>query len=291
MSEPIRHLEDYDSGTRHEATLVSSERITPEASDDEVRELVLEVDCEEFDFGVGQSIGVIAPGDPGLGERQHFRLYSVADLPERGESGRPRITLCVRRCSYVDEYSGEEFKGIGSNYLCDRRPGDTITITGPVGLPFDVPEDRGGHLILIGSGTGIAPFRAFIKHLYRDVKDWDGRVWLFYGAKSGLEMLYMNDERDDFSLYYDEETFEAFQALSPRPSWSDPIAWDAALGERGEELWRLLGDPRTTVYVAGLEDMLEQLDAVFAGLAGSKEKWGRRKAELMAGGRWVELVY
>jgi ferredoxin--NADP+ reductase len=291
MSDAIRHLEDYDTGMRYAATVVSSERITPTTSDDEVRELILDVDCDVFDFNVGQSIGVIAPGDPALGEAQHFRLYSVADLPQRGASGRPRICLCVRRCSYIDEYSGEEYKGIGSNFLCDRQPGDKITVTGPVGLPFEVPEEKGGHLILIGSGTGIAPFRAFIKHLYRDVKDWHGRVWLFYGARSGLEMLYMNDERDDFSLYYDEETFEAFRALSPRPSWSDPIAWDRALGERGEELWRLLEDPRTTVYVAGLEEMLEQLNEVFTGLAGSKEKWGRRKAELMAGGRWVELVY
>ena len=291
MSEAIRHLEDYDTGTRFSATVVSNERITPVASDEEVRELVLEVDCQVFDFRVGQSIGVISPGDPALGETQHFRLYSVADLPEFGASGSPRIKLCVRRCSYIDEYSGEEYRGIGSNFLCDRQPGDRITVTGPVGLPFEVPEEKGGHLILIGSGTGIAPFRAFIKHLYRDVPQWHGRVWLFYGARTGLEMLYMNDERDDLAKYYDEETFEAFQALSPRPDWSDPIAWDRALGERGEELWRMLEDPRTSVYVAGLEEMLDQLDAVFTGLAGSKEKWERRKAELMAGGRWVELVY
>ena len=46
----------------------------------------------------------------------------------------------------------------------------------------------------------------------------------------------------------------------------------------------MMEDPRTTVYVAGLEDMLEELDAVFTELAGSREKWGRRKAELLAGG-------
>ena len=158
-------------------------------------------------------------------------------------------------------------------------------------MPFEVPEDLDADLVLIGSGTGIAPFRALVKHLYGAVPDWTGRIWLFYGARSGLEMLYMNEERDDFAQYYDEETFEAFKALSPRPGWSDPIAWDDALAERGEELWRLLGQPDTYVYVAGLEPMLAQLDAVFADLAGSKEKWERRKAELMAGKRWVELVY
>ena len=47
----------------------------------------------------------------------------------------------------------------------------------------------------------------------------------------------------------------------------------------------------TKDYVAGLEPMIGELDAVFAQLAGSKQEWERRKAELMAGGRWVELVY
>ncbi len=61
--------------------------------------------------------------------------------------------------------------------------------------------------------------------------------------------------------------------------------------DRGEELWLMMGEPRTYMYVAGLEDMLEQLDNVFAEIAGSGDAWQRRKAELMAGGRWVELVY
>ncbi|NIV46677.1 MAG: ferredoxin-NADP reductase, partial [Gammaproteobacteria bacterium] len=102
-------------------------------------------------------------------------LYSVADLPEQGPAGEPRIKICVRRCSYIDEYSGEGYQGIASNYLCDLRAGDRLTITGPFGLAFDVPEERDANLILIGSGTGIAPFRAFVKHLYQNVPDWKGR--------------------------------------------------------------------------------------------------------------------
>ena len=130
-----------------------------------------------------------------------------------------------------------------------------------------------------------------MKHIYRDVSDWTGRVWLFYGARSGLEMLYMNDERDDFAQYYDEETFQAFKALSERPGWSDDIAWDAAIRDHGEEVWAMLGDAKTYVFVAGLEKMLGELDRVLASIAGSGEKWQRRKAELKAGRRWVELVY
>lgn len=291
MSEAIMRLDEYDTKTRFQATVVSSHRITPEASDEEVREIVLDVDRPDFTFEVGQSLGVLAPGSREFGTDHHFRLYSVADLPERTEAGLPRIKICVRRCDYIDTYSGERYPGVASNYLCDLGPGDALTMTGPYGLPFEVPEERDATLILIGTGTGIAPFRAFVKHLYRDVSDWKGRVMLLYGAKSGLEMLYQNDQNDDLAQYYDEDTFDAFRALSPRPNWADPIAWDHAIAERGEELWRLLGEPKTYVYVAGLEKMRDELDGVFSRLAGSKEKWARRKAELAAGRRWIELLY
>ncbi len=68
------------------------------------------------------------------------------------------------------------------------------------------------------------------------------------------------------------------------------LAWEEAITQRGTELWKLLGDVKTCVYVAGLEKMRPELDRVFAGPAGSMEKW-QREAELMARGRWVELLY
>jgi ferredoxin--NADP+ reductase len=285
------HLDQYDTEPRYRATVLSNERLTEEKSEDDVRELVLEIDRDDLHYQLGQSIGVITPGDPAFGEHHHFRLYSIADLPERSAEGKPRIQICVRRCSYIDDLTGERFPGVASNYLCDRHPGDEISVSGPFGLAFEVPEELDANLILIGSGTGIAPFRAFLKHLYREVPGWKGKVRLLYGAKSGLELVYMNDRKNDFAQYYDEETFEAIAALSPRPSWADPIAWDYAIEERGAELWTMLGDPKTYVYVAGLEKMREELDRVFARIAGGAEKWKRRKAELMAGGRWVELLY
>lgn len=291
MKEAIMRLDDYDSDTRFAATVVSNERITSVESDEEVRELLLDVDRPDFTYKVGQSIGVVAPGAAQMGEKHHFRLYSVADLPDRGDSDRPRIKICVRRCFYLDDYSGERYKGIASNYLCDLRPGDSLTISGPFGVPFEVPGELDANIILIGSGTGIAPFRAFVKHLFANVPGWKGRIWLFYGARSGLEMLYMNDERNDFSQYYDRETFEAFQALSRRPAWGDPIDWGSTIVERGEELWDMLSDSKTYVYIAGLEAMHAELDAIFERLAGSEAKWHRRKAELQAGLRWVELIY
>jgi ferredoxin--NADP+ reductase len=283
-------LDDYDTSNRYTARVLSNTRITAPAADIEIRELVLEVDGD-LNYAPGQSIGVLIPGPHAQGHDVHFRLYSIADAAEHAAGEKPRVTIAVRRVTYLDDYSGERYDGIASNYLCDRGAGDPITLTGPYGYAFEIPDDREANLILIGAGTGIAPFRAFIKHLYRDAPDWKGKVRLFYGANTGLELVYMNEERDDFAQYYDKDTFEAFKAVSPRPSWADPIAWDYCLEERSEEILDMLHDPHTRVYLAGLEEVRESLDRVFARIVGSKEKWARRRAELVAGGRWTELLY
>ena len=284
-------LEDYPTEPRFTATVLTSKRLTDTDADAEVRELVLEVDDHKFDFEVGQSIGVLVKGPPEFGGSLHHRLYTVADTPPAASPGKPEVTIVVRRCNYIDAYSGEAYTGINSNYICDRKPGDKVTITGPFGIPFRVPADKNANLLLIGLGTGIAPFRAFIKHIYQNVGDWKGKIWLLYGARSGLELLYMNDKRDDFARYYDEETFEGIRALSPRPDWADPIAWDYAIEQRAEEILKLLSDDHTYVYVAGLKPIGDTLDALFGNLFGSTNGWARKKAELLAQGRWVELLY
>ena len=284
-------LQDYDTSQKFAATVVASEPITPEDAAAEVREIVLDIAGEDFNVLASQNIGVLAPGQKEFGQESHFRLYSPADLPARRPGGVTRIPICVRRCSYVDDYNGEVYQGVASNFLCNLREGDTLTVTGPYGQAFPVPDDPEAALILIGAGTGIAPFRAFLKGLFRETSDFQGRVLLFHGGRTGMELLYMNDARNDFAQYYDRETFEAIEVFSRRPHWSDTIDWGSAMNERAVELWERLQDAHTHVYLAGLEAIRDELDAVFAKIAGSPDKWELRKAELAAGKRWIELLY
>lgn len=283
-------LQELDTSTRYQAHVLGSKRITPEDSDQEVRDIELEI-AEDLSVEAGQNIGVLAPGSKEFGQSHHLRLYTIADLPIRAPSGGTRIHLCVKRCWYIDEYSGERYPGLASHFLCDLQPGDELTITGPFGQAFEVPEEPDATLILIGAGTGIAPFRAFLRHLYKEHSEFSGKVWLFHGARTGLELLYMNDLQNDFAQYYDHSTFEAIAAFSQRPHWTDAIDWHGALASRGEEIWNLLADSKTYVYLAGLEEIRDELDSVFREIAGSAEKWSRRRAELVAGKRWVELLY
>lgn len=101
---------------------------------------------------------------------------------------------------------------------------------------------------MIGTGTGIAPFRAFVPHVYENRSDWKGRVRLYSGARTGTEKLYQNEERNDFSNYYDHETFSAFEGLSQRP-WvnGDEHGLGQVVDDHATGIWQLMQDPKTYV--------------------------------------------
>lgn len=284
------NLNEYDISHPYEATVESNDRITSKNTD-EVRHLVLSIPDATFNYVEGQSIGVLAPPTGDFGNEYHLRLYSIANA-RTGESGDlSEIALCVRRCFYVDDVSGERYPGVASNYLCDLRPGDKVRITGPYGRQFQAPKDNTCNLLMIGIGTGIAPFRAFIKHIYEERKEWKGKVRLFYGARTGMDLLYRNSEKDDLSMYYDEKTFQAFEALSDRPHFDEPPGLEQKLMDNALDVWSLVQDPKTYVYVAGLSSLERTLDRLMIALAGSEEEWKKLKNALIGQRRWSTLFY
>ncbi len=283
----MSNLMQYDTRTRFAGTVVSTERLTPPQTD-EVRHLQLDI-AHDPGFRPGHLVGFLLPGPHAFGQPEHLRLYSVADIAREDSPG-VSIGICVRRMSYVDDYSGERYDGPASHYLCDRAPGDELQLCGPFGSPFPIPDDRTSPLVMIGLGTGIAPFRAFVTHIYRSLGGWQGPVRLFHGARTGLDLLYQNDHRRDFAAYYDEETFRAIEAVSPNPHLDEPVDLEGRLREHMDELRGLLLDHRTHVYVAGLQEIDRTLER-FLSLELGADKWARRKAELVAGDRWVELLY
>lgn len=125
-------LSEYDTDRTYEAQVVSSERITDESTA-EVRHILLRVSDPMFQFIEGQSIAVLVPGPHAFGNEYHIRLYSIASSRFGEDDSGAELSICVRRCSYVDEVSGERYPGVASTYLCDRSAGDSIEIAGPYG--------------------------------------------------------------------------------------------------------------------------------------------------------------
>lgn len=278
---------EMEDGRLYTGILVRSDRITPTASPEEVRNMVFRTQDLSFDGRAGQCVRVLAPGQ--FGNRYHARLYSLAEVDD--DQDHTEFTLCVRRCNYVDDFNGQEYPGVASNYLCDLRPGAAIQFVGPIGYPFSVPDDRDADMLMIGMGTGIAPFRGLVRDVYRRGGGWGGRVRLFHGARSGLEMLYMNDENKDLALYYDQPTFKAFQAVSPRPAFDAPIAIDRSIADNAAEVWSMLRNPGTRVFIAGSETVYARVEKALAETADSAEEWTAVRHALGAEGRWQEVLY
>ena len=183
------NLTEYDISHPYTAVVASTERITPEDTD-EVRHIVLNISNATFNYLEGQSIGVMVPGPHPYGNQEHMRLYSIANARQGEEKNMAELSICVRRCFYIDEVSGERHPGIASNYLCDLKSGEPVEIVGPYGRQFLPPRDPSCNLLMIGVGTGIAPFRAFLKHIYSERGDWQGHV-------EYLQFLSLSRELDD----------------------------------------------------------------------------------------------
>lgn len=284
------NLTEYDITHPYKATVVSTQRITDEKTD-EVRHITLNVADATFHHLEGQSIGVLVPGPHPFGNDNHLRLYSIASSRQGEQLNMSEISLCVRRCFYIDDVSGERFPGIASNFLCDRKPGDVIQLTGPYGRHFSPPRDLNSNILMIGVGTGIAPFRAFLKHIYEERREWKGKVRLFYGARTGMDLLYMNDRNNDLSLYYDQGTFRAIEALSPRPHADAPEDIQRSLQDNKDEVASLILDKKTFVYVSGLSRLENTLDSILTQILSSSTNWNLLKEDMIAQGRWSTLFY
>lgn len=270
------------------ATLIRSELITPVECKDEVRDLLFRTKDLSFQPKPGQSIRLLAPGQ--YGNQYHSRYYSLASLNQDNDRY-TEFSLCVRRCFYIDEFNGEQCKGVASNYLCDLKPGDEIEFTGPFGHPFTLPANKKADLLMICIGTGIAPFRGFIRSIYEEHGGWQGKVRLFHGAKTGFEMLYMNVENHDLANYYDQKTFKAFQAVSPRPAFDAPIALDKAIEKNASEVIAMLLSTNTQVYISCPEKLAANAEASLEKIVGGEQVWKTLKQEMLQSGRWNTILY
>lgn len=276
-------------GPVSEAVVMESVRVS-RSDRDEIRRIRLRIEDPAFRVAMGQSIGVVVPGPHPMGNAYHMRRYSIAGQGP-GDAGEMTIDLLVRRCFGIDEFSGESYPGIASNYLCDAQNGQEISVTGPFRSPFRLPADPRCNLLMIGTGTGIAPFRSFIQAIYRQHQGWSGQVRLYYGARSGMDVLYRNDREDDLAQYYDEATFEAFRGISSRPAADESDAMEAAVAAHASDVWTLLQAPLTHVFLAGLKPAAQRFEGVMSAAAPTPDAWRQLRDKLVAAGRWSELVY
>jgi ferredoxin--NADP+ reductase len=221
---------------------------------------VLELTGLDYRYLEGQSLGVLTPGVDERGHANKLRLYSIASS-RSGDDGRgDTAAVCVKRVVYRDPLTGEEKLGVASNYICDLAPDDEVLVTGPVGKAFLLPDDPAANLIMVATGTGIAPFRAFLDRIFREREDWTGQVRLFFGVKRSEECLYRS-ELDSFARYKNYRVEYAFSREQTTPG-GERMYVHHRMSERIEELWELLDSDNTYMYICGIKGMEAKIYAV-----------------------------
>jgi sulfite reductase (NADPH) flavoprotein alpha-component len=168
------------------------------------------------------------------------RLYSIACSPR---IDRKRLALCVDAVRYP--INGRTRLGVASTFLGERvRPGDQVDVYVQKAQHFGLPADPSVPIIMVGPGTGIAPFRAFLHE--RMAGKAPGRNWLFFGH-----------QRRDYDFFYEDELagMKAAGALSRLSlAWSrdgtEKFYVQDRMREVGRDLWAWLADG-AHVYVCG----------------------------------------
>ncbi len=168
------------------------------------------------------------------------RLYSIACSPR---IDRNRMALCVDAVRYP--VNGRARLGVASTFLAERvRPGDKLEVYVQKAQHFALPADPSTPIIMIGPGTGIAPFRAFLYE--RMAGKAPGRNWLFFGH-----------QRRDCDFFYEDELagMKAAGALTRLSlAWSrdgsEKFYVQDRMRQLGRELWAWIADG-AHIYVCG----------------------------------------
>nr|KJB48303.1 hypothetical protein B456_008G062600 [Gossypium raimondii] len=227
----------------------------------------------EVPYREGQSIGVIPDGVDKNGKPHKLRLYSIASsaLGDFGDS--KTVSLCVKRLVYTNE-KGELVKGVCSNFLCDMKPGAEVKITGPIGKEMLKPKDPDATIIMLATGTGIAPFRSFLwKMFFERHED--------YKEFEKMKETYPDNFRLDFAVS-GEQTNEN----------GEKMYIQTRMAEYAKELWELLKKDNTFVYMCGLKGMEKGIDDIMVSLAAADGiDWIEYKRQLKKSEQWNVEVY
>ncbi len=219
---------------------------------------------------------------PALKPRLYSISSSLAAFP-----GEVHLTVAV--VSY--DCGGRRRGGVASTWIADRlAPGDATGVYVQQNPRFRLPSDPGIPIIMIGSGTGIAPFRAFLHH--RRTHGFTGRTWLFFGERRAAS---------DFLYRSEFESFVAGHALSRIDTafsrdQEHKVYVQHRMLEAGKEIFSWLQDG-AIIYVCG--DATHMAKDVDAALQAIIAKHGRRSAAqaqlemhaLAADGRYLRDVY
>lgn len=183
-----------------QATVLGRKRIITEDAPGDIQHIIMKLP-EGMHYVEGQSLSVIPEGiDPKTNKKFAPRLYSIASTRYGDLLDGNTVSLCVRRAEYWDPATNTidpSKKGVCSNMLCDALPGTQFNVAGPVGKTMLLPKNPSDDVIMVATGTGIAPFRGFMHRLFMEETVarhmYSGTAWLVLGVPTTGGLLYKEE--------------------------------------------------------------------------------------------------
>ncbi len=197
------------------------------------------------------------------------RLYSISSSP-LAHPGEIHMTVAVVRY----RSHNMERAGVCSTMFADRTSvGEALPIYIQANKKFRLPQDDNAPMIMIGPGTGVAPFRAFLHE--RRVRGAKGKNWLFFGERSAkTDFLY----RDEIEMMLNGKYLSLLDTAFSRDQDHKIYVQDRML-EQASAFWRWLQDG-ASVYVCGdASRMAKDVDAALHTIVERQGHYSREAAQ------------
>lgn len=253
---------------------MSNEKLVGEGGIGIVQHITFDLSGGDLRYLEGQSIGIIPDGIDAKGKPHKLRLYSIASTRHGDNMDDKTVSLCVRQLEYKHPESGETVYGVCSTFLCNLQPGADVKITGPVGKEMLLPDDPEANIIMMATGTGIAPFRAYLWRMFKDAEraanpeyQFKGLAWLIFGVPKTPNILYKEELEEMTEKYPDN--FRLTYAISREQQNSEGgrMYIQHRVAEHADEIWNMVKQEKTHVYICGLKGMEDGIDAAMAAAA------------------------
>lgn len=184
---------------------------------------------------VDELIGVLKPIQP--------RLYSIASSAKETPT---EVHLTVSAVRYERFFNGKKIrKGVSSTFLADRAEGVDIPIFIQPSKHFRVPVDGTRPIIMVGPGTGVAPFRGFLQE--RRARGDTGKNWLFFGEQHMDTDFYYREELEQFQ----QQQILTHLSLAFSRDQQEKIYVQDRMRENGKKIWQWIEHEGGYFYVCG----------------------------------------
>ena len=258
------------------ATVQGNFRITAAGTESDIRHIVLSFGPTQFPVLEGQSIGIVPSGKRADGKPHDIRLYSIASARDGEKRNGNNLGLTIKRVE----------GGVGSNYMCNLKVGDKVEVTGPFGATFLMPNDANANILMICTGTGSAPFRAFTERRRRAMQNTAGKLIMFMGARTPEELPYFGPLQKVPS-----NLLEKHLVFSRIPGSQKEYVQDRMRTET-DRVASLLKSTDSYIYICGLKDMENGVEEALADIARKHGMdWSAIKPVMRQGGRYHVETY